>query len=225
MGVRRRWSNPWPRRLGDLGWWLVHQLAVGELRAGDGHLSVLRTAALGVVARMATRCLRLAWLPVLGVMVAACGSGASHSSAPPTAAATSAPHASSASEPAASGSEAHFSFRSDALVTMREYSPASLLWQTVSVNENGAAVLTTLIGEQTGATQKSFQLSARQAAALRRLVAGARTVRPPRPNDPHAMLYTLHIAGLPGENLEGRTPPRLTALVTFLGNLMLTECC
>jgi hypothetical protein len=225
MSVLRWWSNPRPQRPCHFGWWPVHQPAAGELRAGDGHLSVLRTAALGIVARMATRYLRLTWLPVLVIMVAACGSGASHSSGPPTAAATSAPQASSASEPSASGSETHFSFRSDALVTMREYSPESLLWQTVSVNANGAAVLTTLIGEQTGATQKSFQLSARQAAALRRLVAGARTVRPPRPNDPRATLYTLHIAGLPAENLEGRTPPRLTALATFLANLMLTECC
>lgn len=125
----------------------------------------------------------------------------------------------------ASGSAQHFSFRSDALVTMREYSPESLLWQTVSVSSNGAAVLTTLIGEQTGATQKPFRLSPRQAATLRRLVAGARTVTPPRPSDPHAVLYTLHIAGLPAENLQGRTPQALTALTDFLSDLMLSQCC
>lgn len=118
-----------------------------------------------------------------------------------------------------------YSFRTDALVTMRQYSPESLLWQSVSINAQGAAVLTTLIGEETGALRKDFQLPAGQAASLRRLVAGARTVRAPRPNDPHATLYTLHIAGEPAANLQGHTPAPLTALVTFLSNLMLHYCC
>lgn len=113
-----------------------------------------------------------------------------------------------------------------ALVTMRQYSPESLLWQTVSVKANGAAVLTTLIGEQVGAIRKSFQLPAPEAARLRRLVAGARSVRPPPPGiAPRDVLYTLHISRGPAENIQGPMHGRLAALVHLLSGLMFTYCC
>jgi hypothetical protein len=111
------------------------------------------------------------------------------------------------------------------LVTLRQYSPESLLWQVVAVQANGRGVLTTLIGEITGAVRTSFQLPAPQVAVLRRLVAGARSVRPPPRSDPHAVFYTLHISGGTAANIQGRMPKRLAALVHFLSALMQTYCC
>lgn len=111
------------------------------------------------------------------------------------------------------------------LVRMRSYSPESLMWQTVWVRGDGSGVLTTLIGEQVGARQRPFQLSARQAGQLRRLVAAARGVSPPRHTDPKATLYTLAISGRPSENVQGAAARPLAALVNFLGALMLNYCC
>jgi hypothetical protein len=108
---------------------------------------------------------------------------------------------------------------------MRQYSPESLLWQTVSVRADGAGQLTTLIGEISGAVRKSFQLPPEQAAVLRRLVAAAPRSHPPQTTDPRAELYTLHISRLPSANIEGRMPGALAALVHFLSGLMLTYCC
>jgi hypothetical protein len=108
---------------------------------------------------------------------------------------------------------------------MRQYSPESLLWQTVSVRADGAGLLTTLIGEISGAVHRSFQLPAQQAAVLRRLVAAARRSHPPPTTDPLAELYRLHISGLPSANIEGRMPTALAELIHFLSGLMLTYCC
>lgn len=68
-----------------------------------------------------------------------------------------------------------------ALVTMRQFSPESLLWQTVSLQTSGRGLLTTLIGEISGAVQKPFRLTGRQVTALRRLVTGARDRCPRHP--------------------------------------------
>jgi len=115
-----------------------------------------------------------------------------------------------------------------ALVSMRQYSPQSLIWQTVWVNATGAGVVTTLVGETVGATQKRFQLSVAQAAHLRQLVAAARAAQPPAaggsPTGP-GYIYTLHIAGRPTLNIQGATAEPLSALVDFLNGLMLTYCC
>jgi hypothetical protein len=109
---------------------------------------------------------------------------------------------------------------------MRQYSPESLLWQTVSVRRNGSGVLTTLIGESVGAERKAVQLPAVQTAHLRTLVTHAESVRPPRPGiAPRATLYTLHIAGRPAENIQGPARPPLHALVAFLSGVMFTYCC
>ena len=111
------------------------------------------------------------------------------------------------------------------LVRMRVYSPESLMWQTVWVQRDGAGVLTTLIGEQVGARQRPFQLPLRQTALLRRLVAAARGVAPPRHPDPKATLYTLTISGEPSENVQGSMAKPLAGLVNFLSGLTLTYCC
>ena len=120
---------------------------------------------------------------------------------------------------------ADYEIESSALVTMRQFSPESLLWQTVSLSPSGRGVLTTLIGEVSGAIRKPFRLPARQARILRQLVALARTVKPPAQSDPRAELYTLYITGQPSANIEGRAPKRLTSLIHFLAGLMMTYCC
>jgi hypothetical protein len=118
-----------------------------------------------------------------------------------------------------------YSVERGALVTMRQYSPESLLWQTVSVRADGSALLTTLIGEISGAIRKPFQLSPDQAARLRRLVTAARPVARPVSGEPRAGLYTLHISGMPSANIQGRMPKPLGGLVRFLSGLMLAHCC
>lgn len=111
------------------------------------------------------------------------------------------------------------------LVRMRQYSPESLMWQTVWVKSDGSGVLTTLIGEQVGARQRPFTLPPGQAALLRRLVAAARGVAPPRHPDVKATLYTLTISGERSENVQGAMAKPLAALVSFLSGLTLTYCC
>jgi hypothetical protein len=118
-----------------------------------------------------------------------------------------------------------YSVERGALVTMRQYSPESLLWQTVLVRADGSALLTTLIGEISGAIRKPFQLSPDQAARLRRLVTAARPVARPVSGEPRAELYTLHISGMPSANIQGRMPKPLGGLVRFLSGLMLAHCC
>jgi hypothetical protein len=149
---------------------------------------------------------------LLLAVLTGCGSGRHATAHKTTARASSARHVA-------------FSVQPPALVTLRQYSPESLLWQVVSVKAGGKGVLTTLIGEITGAVRKSFQLPAPQAAVLRRLVADARSVRPPPRSDPRAVFYTLHISGGAAANIQGRMPRRLAALVHFLSGLMLTYCC
>ncbi len=145
-------------------------------------------------------------------MIAGCG-GNGHTPAHRTTARSSSPRA------------VAYSVKPGALVTMRQYSPESLMWQTVSVNADGGALLTTLIGEISGAIRKSFRLPPGQAAVLRRLVAAARRAATPADSDPRAELYTLHISGRPAANIQGRMPKPLAALVRFLSALMLTHCC
>ncbi len=160
----------------------------------------------------------------LALVIAGCG-GAGHTSSreTSTAASTAAVQTSTAASTAAA---AAFASGPPALVTMREYSPESLLWQLVSVKPNGAAMLTTLIGEISGARRTWFHLPAGQDAQLHRLVAGARGVPPPRPGTaPRAELYTLHIAGERSENIQGPMPRPLASLVNYLSGLMLTYCC
>jgi hypothetical protein len=112
----------------------------------------------------------------------------------------------------------------NAIVSMRRFSPTSLMWQTIFVRPNGSGLLTTLIGETAGAPHRPFQLSARQLASLRRLIAGARSSKP-GPGRPGPYLYTLHIPGKATESLEGPMPKPLHALISFLDGLTLTYCC
>jgi hypothetical protein len=112
----------------------------------------------------------------------------------------------------------------DAIVTMRRFSPVSLMWQTIFVEPDGRGLLTSLIGETAGAPHRGFRLSPPQLARLRRLIAGARTVRP-GPGKPGDYLYTLHIRGEAQLSFEGPMPRRLSALVDYLDGLTLAYCC
>jgi hypothetical protein len=112
----------------------------------------------------------------------------------------------------------------NALVSMRRFSPTSLMWQTVFVRPNGSGLLTTLIGETAGAPHRPFQLSPDQLASLRRLIAGARSSKP-GPSKPGPYLYTLHIPGKATLSLEGPMPKPLHELISFLDRLTLTYCC
>jgi hypothetical protein len=120
---------------------------------------------------------------------------------------------------------AGYAVERSALVTMRQFSPESLLWQEVSLAPDGAGVLTTLIGEVSGATRKDFRLPARQGALMRRLVARARTVAPPARSNPRAELYTLYITGEPSANIQGPARKPLAALIDYLSSLMMNYCC
>lgn len=112
----------------------------------------------------------------------------------------------------------------NAIVSMRRFSPVSLMWQTIFVRPDGNGLLTSLIGEIGGAPHKAFRLSAGQLATLRRLLAATRSVKPgPSRSGPY--LYSLHIAGATPISVEGPMPMRLTQLVNFLNGLMLTYCC
>jgi hypothetical protein len=112
----------------------------------------------------------------------------------------------------------------NALVTMRRLSPKSLMWQTLFVRRDGSGVLTSLIGEISGAPQRPFRLSGTQLARLHHLVAAARPVRA-RSSGSGDFLYTLSISGAPASSLEGQMPRQLSALVGYLGGLMTTYCC
>jgi hypothetical protein len=112
----------------------------------------------------------------------------------------------------------------DAIVTMRRFSPVSLMWQSVFVQPDGNGLLTSLIGETAGAPHRRFHLSARQLATLRRLITAAKPVKT-GPSSRGDYLYTLHIAGEASVSFEGSMPTRLRQLVDFLSALMLTYCC
>jgi len=112
----------------------------------------------------------------------------------------------------------------NAIVSMRRFSPVSLMWQTVFVQPAGNGLLTTLIGEIGGAPHRAFRLTAGQLAILRRLIAAARSVKP-GPSTAGPYLYSLHIAGEKPVSMEGPLPSRLNQLVNFLNDLMLTYCC
>jgi hypothetical protein len=111
----------------------------------------------------------------------------------------------------------------DTLVTMRQIATSGL-WQTVFVRRNGQGVLTSLIGEISGALQRQFKLPPPQLSMLRRLIAGAPSTPPPQ-GAAGPEIYTLHISGRAAENLSGPLPEPLAALVQFLSNLMLKYCC
>jgi hypothetical protein len=111
----------------------------------------------------------------------------------------------------------------DTLVTMRQIATSGL-WQTVFVRRNGQGVLTSLIGEISGAPQRSFKLPPDQLSMLRRLIASAPSTAPLR-EIVGPEIYTLHVSGRAAENLSGPLPKPLAALVGFLSNLMLTYCC
>ncbi len=108
---------------------------------------------------------------------------------------------------------------------MRAYSPESLMWQTVSVSSDGTGILTTLIGEISGAERRAFHLPPARAATLRRLVDRARPVREPGRHDPRAELYSVRISGVPSKTIQGSAPKPLNELVRFLSGLMQTYCC
>jgi hypothetical protein len=118
-----------------------------------------------------------------------------------------------------------YSDQRSALVWMRQYSTESLLWQTVSISPTGSGELTTLIGEIAGAKRTSFKLPASGMASLRRLLAAARGVKPPATHVLTAELYSLHVAHLPSEAIQGPAPPQLRRLIVFLSALMTNYCC
>jgi hypothetical protein len=107
---------------------------------------------------------------------------------------------------------------------MRRFSLVTLTWQTVFVEPHGHGLLTTLIGELAGAPHRPFQLSARQLATLRGVIAAAKSVKPGA-SKRGDYLYTLHIPGESAMSLEGPVPVRLRALIDFLSGLMFTYCC
>jgi hypothetical protein len=98
------------------------------------------------------------------------------------------------------------------------------MWQSIFIRRDGTGVLTSLVGEISGAPQRPFRLPRGQFVKLRRLIAGARTARRGA-NRPGDYIYSLHIAGQPPLGLEGPMPRQLSSLVGFLGNLMLSYCC
>ncbi len=118
-----------------------------------------------------------------------------------------------------------YSYLPGALVTMRQFSPQSLLWQTISIQPNGRGLLTTLIGEISGAVRRHFELSAAQKVTVSRLAVTAARVAPSTSHDPRAELYTLTLRGRPAENLQGEMPPALSALTRYLSGLMTSYCC
>lgn len=111
------------------------------------------------------------------------------------------------------------------LVWMRQYSPESLMWQTVSVDRSGRGELTTLIGEISGAERTPFRIAPGQVTVLRRLLARSRGAHIPSRHNLRATLYTLHVSGHPSVILQGRIPRRMQPLVRFLTGLMVTYCC
>jgi hypothetical protein len=111
------------------------------------------------------------------------------------------------------------------LVWMRQFSPESLMWQTVSVFNTGRGELTTLIGEISGAERRPFRISAGRLARLRRLLADSRRARIPPHHDLRATLYTLHVRGRPSVIIQGAIPRSMEPLIRFLTGLMSTYCC
>jgi hypothetical protein len=111
------------------------------------------------------------------------------------------------------------------LVWMRQYSPESLMWQTVSVDSSGRGELTTLIGEISGAERTPFRIPRGQLTVLQRLLARSRGARIPSHHNLRATLYTLHVSGHPSVILQGTIPRRMRPLVRFLTGLMSTYCC
>ncbi|HEX4010110.1 MAG TPA: hypothetical protein VHX62_08885 [Solirubrobacteraceae bacterium] len=123
------------------------------------------------------------------------------------------------------GGATDFSLLRGSLVWMRQYSPESLMWQTVSVFSTGRAELTTLIGEIAGAERRPFRISPRQVTRLRRLLAVSRAAKIPVQHDLRATLYTLHVSGRTSVILQGTIPTRMKPLVGFLTGLMSAYCC
>jgi hypothetical protein len=111
-----------------------------------------------------------------------------------------------------------------AVVALRRFSPKSLMWQSVFVRPDGSGVLTSLVGEISGAPQKPFRLSRAQVGTLQRLIATARTEKPPTGSNGD-YIYSLHIAGRPAQGFGSPVPGPLGSLVNFLGGLMYTYCC
>ena len=126
---------------------------------------------------------------------------------------------------AGDGTAADYSLVRHSLVWMRQFSPESLMWQTVSVFTTGRGELTTLIGEISGAERRSFRISAGQLADLRRLLTGSRRARIPTQHNLRATLYTLHVSGRPSVIIQGAIPRPMQPLIRFLTGLMSTYCC
>lgn len=112
----------------------------------------------------------------------------------------------------------------NAIVTMRRFSTIGMTWQSIYVQPDGNALLTSLIGETAGAPHRHFRLTAAQLATLRRLIAAARSVKP-GPSRSGLYQYSLHIAREPLMSLEGSMPRPLAKLVNFLDGLILARCC
>lgn len=112
----------------------------------------------------------------------------------------------------------------DAVVTLRRFTPVSLMWQSVFVRPDRSGVLTSLIGEVGGAPQRKFRLSSSQFGRLSHLVAVARHVQ-------HGVsgsgdyIYYLRIGREPLRSFQGKIPVQVRPLFSFLGGLMLTYCC
>ena len=162
---------------------------------------------------------------VMCLALVSCGGAAnSRSATRPTTAAAGPAAASLATRKAAVRAHTFIPPPANAIVSMRRFSPVSLMWQTVFVRPDGSGLLTSLIGETAGAPHRSFRLSSHQLATLRRLIATARSVKP-GPSRPGPFLYTLHLPGEATMSLEGPMPKRIGALLNFLDGLTLTYCC
>lgn len=168
-----------------------------------------------------------AWIacPVICLALASCGSTATPRTVTRVTNASDGPAAASVTaRKAAARAHTFVPPPANAIVSMRRFSPESLMWQTVFVRPDGSGLLTSLIGETAGAPHRAFQLSAHQLATLRRLIAAARSSRA-GPGRPGPYLYTLHLPGKATMSLEGPMPARLRALLDFLDGLTLTYCC
>jgi hypothetical protein len=113
----------------------------------------------------------------------------------------------------------------DALVSMRRFSPKSLMWQTVFVRTNGTGVLTSLIGEIGGVPQVPFRLPAAQLHKLKRLIARSRPGNYVGSNGQPDYTYALRILRHPPEGITGPVPRSVAPLVALLGGLMFKYCC
>ncbi len=111
------------------------------------------------------------------------------------------------------------------LVSMRQNN--GQVWETVTVERNGAAEVGIFIGEVTGTHYLAFRLPERQLAKLRSLVAGTQTL--PRDDYPGSFSslpfvsdteYVIETSDRSFTAAAGHAPARLSGLITYLSRLI-----